>query len=349
MGPFKSIVIATFMLSAGAASADPIFSEDFENGTAQWTAVDGQPIDIASDDATCSTHYQHETIATVGGRLGTSPVSLISMTGGLDYCLSMFIRSSEGTIPFAAIETYDWDGNQMGEHWLIGEAGYDNSFNGTAVPVQSDGTWRWYAAPFTLQAMAHSVRIKYELYEAGAAGFADFDDIRLTEGPCPSQYGGVDQHQSCGGAYCSADGSCGCSTDANCGETNSGSICDGQTHQCVAGCRGTDGNGCGAGKVCSSMNSDAGTCNPGEVIPSTPSNNGPMAAANGMMTEAHDSTPAAATPAEPTTNTVPMMVAGGGGGCSMGGTMTRESALAPMMLVMLALMVVRFRRRNNNG
>ncbi|WP_437297178.1 hypothetical protein [Sorangium sp. So ce426] len=51
-----------------------------------------------------------------------------------------------------------------------------------------------------------------------------------------------------------------CRQDSECGGATSGMICE--DHACVAGCRGTDGNGCPSGQVCSSTDSTAGTCAP---------------------------------------------------------------------------------------
>jgi MYXO-CTERM domain-containing protein len=50
-----------------------------------------------------------------------------------------------------------------------------------------------------------------------------------------------------------------CYADAECGITTSGFVCD-ATHVCIAGCRGTNGNGCPDGQQCSSSNETIGTC-----------------------------------------------------------------------------------------
>lgn len=49
-----------------------------------------------------------------------------------------------------------------------------------------------------------------------------------------------------------------CASDTDCGTSTSGKVCVNTT--CVAGCRGTGGNGCPTGQVCSSKTSDVGTC-----------------------------------------------------------------------------------------
>ncbi|MCC6559322.1 MAG: DUF11 domain-containing protein [Polyangiaceae bacterium] len=51
-----------------------------------------------------------------------------------------------------------------------------------------------------------------------------------------------------------------CTTDADCGGPASGRICDVASGTCVDGCRGTGGNTCPEGQVCSSTDGSAGTC-----------------------------------------------------------------------------------------
>lgn len=63
----------------------------------------------------------------------------------------------------------------------------------------------------------------------------------------------------------SADGSIGvctqCTTDSQCGGPASGQVCNDQK-TCQVGCRGTGGNACAAGQVCSSTTNDIGSCGP---------------------------------------------------------------------------------------
>jgi len=54
-----------------------------------------------------------------------------------------------------------------------------------------------------------------------------------------------------------------CMTDVKCGKENSGKVCDDVTHTCVDGCRGTNGNGCPDGKICTSMSATVGICTDG--------------------------------------------------------------------------------------
>ncbi len=56
-----------------------------------------------------------------------------------------------------------------------------------------------------------------------------------------------------------ADDTAQCFADAECGTITSGFVCD-STHVCIAGCRGTNGNGCPDGQQCSSSNETIGTC-----------------------------------------------------------------------------------------
>ncbi|HEY3353468.1 MAG TPA: isopeptide-forming domain-containing fimbrial protein [Polyangia bacterium] len=55
---------------------------------------------------------------------------------------------------------------------------------------------------------------------------------------------------------------CGCFTDPDCGDGTSGRVCDANTEVCIDGCRGTGGNGCPVGFVCTSTDTSIGTCRP---------------------------------------------------------------------------------------
>jgi uncharacterized repeat protein (TIGR01451 family)/MYXO-CTERM domain-containing protein len=54
-----------------------------------------------------------------------------------------------------------------------------------------------------------------------------------------------------------------CLKDSDCGGGYSGKVCDATTGTCVDGCRGTGGNACPLGQMCSSTGSSIGTCQPG--------------------------------------------------------------------------------------
>jgi MYXO-CTERM domain-containing protein len=81
------------------------------------------------------------------------------------------------------------------------------------------------------------------------------------DGACGKCTADADCATRVGKPYCAADGSCSdkCATDAQCGNATSGKICD-ANKTCSTGCRGTGGNGCAAGQVCSSKDGTAGTC-----------------------------------------------------------------------------------------
>lgn len=81
------------------------------------------------------------------------------------------------------------------------------------------------------------------------------------DGSCGKCAADADCTTRVGKPYCAADGACSdkCATDAQCGNATSGKICD-ANKTCSAGCRGTGGNGCAAGEVCSSKDGTTGTC-----------------------------------------------------------------------------------------
>ena len=56
------------------------------------------------------------------------------------------------------------------------------------------------------------------------------------------------------------DNGCACTTDPDCGAPDSGQVCEGML--CIDGCRGTGGNGCPAGLVCTSDDQTVGECVP---------------------------------------------------------------------------------------
>jgi MYXO-CTERM domain-containing protein len=67
--------------------------------------------------------------------------------------------------------------------------------------------------------------------------------------------------QDCRSNVCPPSALCGtCSTDANCGGPASGQICDDLDKTCKPGCRGTGGNGCMAGQLCTSTTTVVGSC-----------------------------------------------------------------------------------------
>src|SRR5581483_9961211 len=128
---------------------------------------------------TVATHtFQHETIQAGGGRVAlASPLTVAANT---QHCLSAWIRGSAGTCPFLGIQISGV------EHWLIGATGYADAYGGSVTPITSDGLWHWYAKSFTTLPAETSLLLKDELWDACGPGSADFDDIELYVGECPS-------------------------------------------------------------------------------------------------------------------------------------------------------------------
>lgn len=204
MRSLRIIPLLASLFVARAATAQTVFSENFENGTAQWSTYGG-PVVVATDTATCSTSYQHETDSFSGGRVFSS---MVPVTGGATYCFSAWMRASSDATPFLGLETYDANGSWQVGHWLIGNTD-DNGFGAMGVAVTSDDMWHWYAAEVTLDASSAFIDLMNEMYTP-TSGYADFDDIAVTAGPCATAYAGANQHQVCGNdmPVCSADGSC---------------------------------------------------------------------------------------------------------------------------------------------
>jgi MYXO-CTERM domain-containing protein len=77
------------------------------------------------------------------------------------------------------------------------------------------------------------------------------------------------------GSFCLASGTCGCTTDADCGPEGSGRVCDPATSKCTFGCRGSGGNHCAPGWICTSTGDALGVCvQVGTVCPNDPSFDG---------------------------------------------------------------------------
>jgi MYXO-CTERM domain-containing protein len=202
MRSVKSIAILVSLFSAAAAQAEPLFFESFEDGNGRWQATDGNAIAIASgDDGVCSSSYQHETIPHSGARVMTD--SAIAVTGGADYCVSAWVRASSDSMPFLGLQPLDADGNAAADVWLIGDTSL-----GAEVQTTSDDVWHWYAAPVTLDVTTTKVNLQDMMFTG--SGYADFDDIAIAAGPCPTAYAGVDQHATCSSdaPVCGSDGAC---------------------------------------------------------------------------------------------------------------------------------------------
>lgn len=228
-------VLATVSIAAPrAASAQMrIFAEDWEAGADRWRTTDSMPIAIPRDMGVCSSLFQRETTLTGGGRTFTR--AGIAVTGGRAYCLTSWVRGSTGTQPFLGINLSNSAGAVGAEHWLIGRAPYNNGYGASVTNAPSDGVWHWVSAPFTVESTATHVVIKDELFSGGSAGTADFDDIQLWEGGCPTTPQGA-AHVMCAGdtAVCSVDGRCvQCTTSSQC--TGATPVCDTARNRCV-GC-----------------------------------------------------------------------------------------------------------------
>lgn len=191
-------ILAVALCVPTIASAQ-VFSEDWESGSSRWLAGDGNPISLATEANTCSSTYQHETAPSTGGRVVTR--AGIPVSGGNAYCLVAWLRAASGAQPFLGIHLSDAAGAPTtgGEHWLIGNAAYPDGYGGTVEAVTPDGVWRWYSRAFTLEPSATFLVIKDEILQLGTPGQpADFDDIRLYAGPCPTSPVGA-AHITCAG------------------------------------------------------------------------------------------------------------------------------------------------------
>jgi fimbrial isopeptide formation D2 family protein/uncharacterized protein (TIGR03382 family) len=78
------------------------------------------------------------------------------------------------------------------------------------------------------------------------------------------------------GSRCLTNLTCGCNADSECGTNISGRVCDGNVNKCTYGCRGTGGNGCPPGLICSSTDGSIGRClTPGVADASVPADAAP--------------------------------------------------------------------------
>lgn len=82
------------------------------------------------------------------------------------------------------------------------------------------------------------------------------------DGSCGKCTTNTDCAARAGTPFCGGDGACTskCSKDADCGGPTSEKVCNDADKLCISGCRGSGGNGCAAGRTCSSTTSAQGTC-----------------------------------------------------------------------------------------
>jgi hypothetical protein len=164
-----------------ATCGDLMFQEDWTGGTGRWQAPDGQiQLIDAPDDEGMPRRWQHETMPASGGRVRL--ITPIPVTGGAAWCLSARVHATAGAGAFLGFDSQLSAGPPV-EHWMIGMAGNGNGFGGLTVPV-TEGAWSRYEAPFVTETNAVSIVLKDELWVGGAAGAADFTDIRVFAGSC---------------------------------------------------------------------------------------------------------------------------------------------------------------------
>ncbi len=213
---FACAVVCAVGSAKPSQAARMLFSENWQSGASAWRTTDAAGITLTTDAAICSSTFQRETVLASGGRAFT--VSPIPVVGGTTHCLTAWVRGSAGTQPFIGINLSNAAGALGTEHWLMGASGYPNGYGGAVTAVTTDGVWHWLSASFPLEAGATHLLIKNELFVGGAAGSADFDDIRLYDGACPVGPEGA-AHVACSGTTpaCTTDGRCvECIADATC-------------------------------------------------------------------------------------------------------------------------------------
>jgi len=159
------------------------FAEDWESGVTAWHDPSNRgPIVATTDSSGCRGSFVRETVRVGGGRIYS--VAGTPVTAGRTYCASSWIRGSAGTWPFVGIRASNAAGALGNEHWLIGQPCFGTGIAGTVAPITSDGAWRWYGREFVMPAYTHVV-LELEIWDGGAVGTADFDQVQLLEGPCP--------------------------------------------------------------------------------------------------------------------------------------------------------------------
>jgi MYXO-CTERM domain-containing protein len=225
--------VAALLSTVTAPASAQLYSEDFESGAGTWTVsldFPGAPATDSDDAPVCSSNYLHETIGAGGSRL-RSTVAL-AVTDGSPHCLSAWIRTPSGGIPFLGIAITNSTATTISaEHWLIGDPDYSDNYGGTVTPIIDDGDWHFYTKAFTPDGEDYVlVQLEHWISSAGAT-YSDFDDIVLSAGACPTAP--ANSHTTCEGdtpvcldtAVCVA-----CNEDTDCDDDES---CN-EANECIA-------------------------------------------------------------------------------------------------------------------
>lgn len=238
-----------------ALTGDVIFKENWENGTNAWetTSVNfsnfgngqGTALATTTDAATCSGKYLRETLPWAGGRFFTK--NLITVKPGTTYCMQVLVRGKGNSNGFVGLNATASTRASGVEHWLIGgQPGFRTNYgvNDTVTPIAKDGKWHWAAKQFVPLAGETKIVIKGEQFQGTNAilptDAAEFDDIRLVEGPCPAA-APLPDAISCGNS------------------------CDIPTNTCIA-CNGNEGSAASqpcqvkTKPICSLAGAGAGSC-----------------------------------------------------------------------------------------
>ncbi|MFO0627979.1 MAG: hypothetical protein U0325_20555 [Polyangiales bacterium] len=176
-----------------------LFSEDWEAGTSRWHLPRGgaQPINTITDGSACAGRFLRETERYSAGRVFTR--ASIAVTPGRTYCVSAWIRGSAGTWPFIGMRNSDMTGALGSENWLIGQPCFGTGIASQPVsPVTSDAAWRWYGRQFVMPSAYNYIVLEIEIWDGGAVGTADFDQVQFLEGPCPATPPTVCAPATCG-------------------------------------------------------------------------------------------------------------------------------------------------------
>lgn len=174
-----------------------LFTENWESGSAGWYLGRGgsAPITLVTETAPCGGHFLRETERYSAGRVFTR--TSIPVVAGRTYCASGWIRGSTGTWPFIGMRSSDAAATLGGEAWLIGQPCFGSVAGQPVAPVVSDGTWRWYGRQFVMPAGITYIVLEIEIWDGGAAGTADFDNVQVIEGPCQQSPAAVCTSVSC--------------------------------------------------------------------------------------------------------------------------------------------------------